>query len=621
MTQQGTSLIGHTLDGRYRIVAHLADGGMGSIYRAQDLRLERHVAVKVLRPELAQEPRFVERFRKEALVAARLSHPHVVSVYDQGDDGPHVFLIMELIEGRTLRDILNEGSLPVRHALELFDQMLDGLSAAHQAGLVHLDIKPENVLVSPYNYVKVADFGLARAVTDGQKPQATVYGTASYLAPEQITHGPLGPYTDVYSAGLVLYELLTGERAFTATPHDELPQIVDDAPVPSQLIPALGPYFDDIVALACERDPYLRLRDAAALRERIEKARTNAPSSVLEHITPARTAEISSRSNETVDFQRTAQLGSSTTQAFGGPQRPIAPRRRRRWIPLAVFATLAVFSALALAWAFFFGPWSPHTIPNVAGQTRENAAQTLRHSGFGIEVKTEHSDSVPTGQAIDTVPASGQKARSTQTIVLEISTGPQMVTVPSVSGLNSTAATNALRKAGLVVGATIQQPSRTAIGQALNVTPGTGTVVKHGTSVTLIISSGAVATPVPDVTGRSTRDATAELENAGFQVTVQSQPSDTVNADQTITTSPAPNSTAYTGDTITIIRSSGKQQVSVPNIVGMSVSDANNALDAAGLSLGGNSWFDELANHHVQSQDPAAGTQVDNGSTVNGSFG
>ncbi len=270
-------MIDRVIDGRYRVQSHLAEGGMASVYRALDLRLDRPVALKVMRPDLARDADFVSRFRREARASARLAHPHVVSVFDQGEDDDIVFLAMELVEGRTLREVVaTEAPLPTRRATEIVDQVLQALTAAHRAGIVHRDIKPENVLISTTGEVKVADFGLARAVTTGSMSRTSdlLWGTAAYLSPEQVEHGQADERTDVYAVGLVLYELLTGVKAF---PGDSPVQVAfqhvhGEVPTAADRVPTVPAEMDVLIRQATATDPQRRPPDAAALRRELRRS-------------------------------------------------------------------------------------------------------------------------------------------------------------------------------------------------------------------------------------------------------------------------------------------------------------------------------------------------------------
>ncbi|MGB7447770.1 MAG: protein kinase, partial [Ornithinimicrobium sp.] len=269
-------LVERVLDGRYRVDAHIAEGGMASVYRGHDLRLDRPVGLKIMRPDLARDADFVVRFQREARSAARLSHPHVVSVYDQGEDDGLVYLAMELVTGRNLREIIHDDApLTLKRATGIIDQVLAALGVAHRAGFIHRDIKPENVLTDAAGNVKVADFGLARAVTAGTMSRTSdvMWGTAAYLSPEQVQHGSADARTDVYAVGLVLYELLTGRRAFAgASPiHVAFQHVHESVPRVTDVVPELPSEIDAIIAAATATDPADRPEDAVALRERLSR--------------------------------------------------------------------------------------------------------------------------------------------------------------------------------------------------------------------------------------------------------------------------------------------------------------------------------------------------------------
>lgn len=617
------------IDGRYAVRAHLADGGMGSVFVADDIRLEREVALKVLRPDLARDPQFVARFRREALSAARLNHPHVVRVSDQGRDGQFVFLAMELVSGRTLRDIITAGGTSVADAFALFDQLLDGLGAAHAAGLVHRDIKPENVLIGRDGVVKVADFGLARAVSS---PGVTVdsdvlLGTASYLAPEQVEDGRVGPRSDVYAAGVVLFELLTGTKAFDGgTPlqiayrhvHSEMPRIGGE----------LGAHLDPLLARVCAKTPDERPEDARALRRDMAAVRAAMSPQLLAHRAPAAPAPPAHMGATAAQQALPDGLSPDATRAYGPHHTqamPVAPpqrpgRRRRRWPWVA--GVLTALAALALAGSLFFGPLASHAVPDVHAQPQGQAVSTMRDAGFDVTLREVNSDDTPAGQVVRSDPAAGEKHRDDSDVTLFVSTGPRMVTVPTVLGSTQEQATKRVRDAGLTLGKVTHQHRSRPAGQVAASTPAGGAKVRHDATVDLVISDGPAEVDVPDVTGADEQQARSTLAGAGLKVTTTQQNDPGVEKGKVISTSPEANTTAHTGDTVTLTISSGPEMVEVPDVVGQKAGRARSILEAAGFEVSGGSWFENLLDEEVTRQSPEGGSghQAPKGSTVNLSF-
>ncbi|MGN6636406.1 MAG: protein kinase domain-containing protein, partial [Oryzihumus sp.] len=303
------SIVGRVLDGRYRVLSHIADGGMASVYVALDQRLDREVALKVMRPGLASDDTFVSRFRREARSAARLSHPHVVAVYDQGEDGSEVFLAMELVNGHTLRQVMkSEGPLTPRAALDILDPVLQALAAAHAAGLIHRDVKPENVILREDGMVKVADFGLARAVSAHTSTSQTgsLLGTVAYLSPEQVERGIADARSDVYAAGLLLFEMLTGTKAYTGeTPiHVAYQHVHSQVPAPSTRMPSVPPELDALVARSTARDPDERPRDAGEFLAELRQVRAGLGQDELDR-RPAAGGVVDDTSHSTAALSRT----------------------------------------------------------------------------------------------------------------------------------------------------------------------------------------------------------------------------------------------------------------------------------------------------------------------------
>jgi serine/threonine-protein kinase len=572
------ALIGRTLDGRYAVQSRLAQGGMATVYRAWDNRLDRLVALKVIDPELARHPEYVAGFIREAKSAARLSHPNIVAVYDQsalpgspptaGHAGrpPLAYLAMEYVPGMTLRQLLGRsGRLCPRDALEAIDAVLAGLAAAHRAGIVHRDVKPENVLLNEFalgghhgSYaaaVKVTDFGLARSITaeqgglntsvGGGIPGGGLIGTVSYLAPELVQHGGCDARSDVYSAGIVLFELLTGRKPFTGGSPMEIARrhVTERVPPPSLLLPGLDPALDALVASATARDPGARPADAAGFRERVRAVYANLPDSALEFgaptsglaaTLPLAGSETAQRTHVEPPAQNPPGGGRAPSRtALGAQSQPVrikprtsprerhevqtSPRRRGRR-GLFVFFLVLVLAAAAGVGAWVFGRVAFENTPDLVGLTQSQATQTLGADGLRYAIVGAYSDSSAAGQVLSVSPAPGTPVKQGSTITLTVSRGRRTLVVPDVSGQTRQDATAALERQGFSVAiAAVPAPSDTVPkGSVVSYTP-TGPA-SGGTVVTLSLSSGPRQVVVRDVTGMPARDATAILLAQGFTV-------------------------------------------------------------------------------------------------------
>jgi tRNA A-37 threonylcarbamoyl transferase component Bud32 len=407
------SLTGCVLDGRYRVLSHLADGGMATVYIALDQRLDRKVALKVMRADLARDESFVERFRCEARSAAKLSHPHVVAVYDQGEDDGHVFLAMELVNGLTLRQVMHsEGALTPRAALDIFDPVLQALGAAHSAGLIHRDVKPENVILGEDGNVKVADFGLARAIssTTSTGQAGVLLGTVAYLSPEQVEHGTADKRSDVYAAGLLLFEMLTGSKAYIGDSpiHVAYQHVHSEVPLPSSRIPTVPAGLDHLVARASAREPDQRPRDANALLVEMRRARQALSPAELDR-QPAGGSEAA---NPTIMLSRTAVVPIGMMSSGAGPgatrQRRHLPGfvtfRGRKW-PMVVAASLLI--AVVAVFFLVAGPGVRTVVPKVAGSTTMVAQRALTLAHLDAKVVTSFDQTVRVGVVLVGDPAAG----------------------------------------------------------------------------------------------------------------------------------------------------------------------------------------------------------------------
>ncbi|ALO93302.1 Eukaryotic-type serine/threonine protein kinase [Streptomyces hygroscopicus subsp. limoneus] len=642
-------LVGQVLDGRYRVDARIAAGGMATVYRALDTRLDRVLALKVMHPTLAADGTFVERFIREAKSVARLDHPNVVQVFDQGTDGSYVYLAMEYIAGCTLRDVLRErGAVQPRAALDVLEPVLAALGAAHRAGFVHRDMKPENVLIGDDGRVKVADFGLVRSVDTVTSTTGAVLGTVSYLAPEQIEQGTTDPRVDVYACGVVLYEMLTG-----AKPHsgDSPAQVLykhlhEDVPPPSALVPGLPYQLDELVASATTRTPDIRPHDAVALLAQVREARLSLTDEQLDALPPqALTAEHDNAEDRTSVIPRAltsptlgfARVGGSPsrplpvdedadasvdgidrTARFQSP--PVPPRRRPARPPRAVLAVVAavlvVFGVGAGVWYINSGQFTK--VPPLLAKTEAQARERLKAAGLDVgQVKRAYSDTVERGTVIGSDPAPGARIRDHDSVTLTVSLGPQTVDVPDVAG-QSLAKARARLKAddlepGMVTRAFSDDVPR---GSVIGTTPEAGTERHAGSAIALTVSKGSPI-DVPDVTGEDLESAKQELTDAGLKVRVAGQRVHSeYDEGEVAAQSPGDGRQAAEGDTVTLTLSDGPEMVEVPDVVGDSVDDAHQALEDAGFEVKEDRGLLGLFGDTVKKQSVDGGDEAPKGSTI-----
>ncbi len=682
----GDPLVGRLLDGRYRIGARVARGGMASVYEATDTRLDRTVAVKVMHPGLGDDQEFAERFVREARAAARLNHPHVVGVYDQGDDTSDgqdtVFLVMEYVPGHTLRDVIRkEAPMPPTRALALLEPVVSALAAAHRAGLIHRDVKPENVLIADEAHggrIKVADFGLAKAVSADTQHTATggvLIGTVSYLAPELVIDGRADARADIYASGVVLYELLTGSK-----PHEgESPiqvayrHVHHDVPMPSLVQPGTPDYVDALVARSTSRDRDQRPADATVLLHhlhRVQQALRDGLASDPElaaDLLPRRTSdhddtsepgsdttpepfdasalalltEVDPRDSGLVDDgspDRTTALERHPapattampvrrapeprpTPARAAPSRiaPVATTARRRSVkgPVALLLALLLVVGIGLG-AWWFG-WERYTTtPGVLGMDEVSANATLDKAGLMAEAgDPTYSENVEAGLVIATDPKPGAKVSDGGTVTLTLSLGPERYDVPTLKGRTEDAAQDALAATNLAFGASTDRWSESVPeGQVIRSSPKAGTTLRPGAPVDLVLSRGRKPLEIKDWTGKSFDDARAALERRRLDVTVASEEySDTVPDGSVISQDPT-TGPLYRGDTVSFVVSQGPELVEVPRVRAMGVEAATSLLEGLGFVVETQEAAGYLGLGYVFSSDPDAGERVAKGSTI-----
>ena len=608
-------LVDRLLDGRYAVRSRIARGGMASVYLATDTRLDRRVAVKVMHPGFADDPEFVARFTREARAAAALNHPDVVSVYDQGTDGGHPFLVMEYVPGETLRSVLrSRGRLSPAEAVAVMDHVLAALAAAHAAGLVHSDVKPENVLVTPDGRVKVADFGLARAVAASTvtASTATLIGTAAYLAPEQVRDGASDARTDVYSAGVMFFELLTGEPPFSGDSPMSIAfrHTQEDVPAPSSYVAAVPPEIDAVVRAATARDAAARPADAGALHRMLLEVRDRLGlHAAVPAPEPAYTA-----SNDTLVVERTQALATAPPEQ--PPAQPAGAdrsgRRRRRWPLVVAVLTAAAVAAAFAGWYLAVGRYT--STPTVVGLSRPAAEAKLKAAGLHAKwLPSVYSDTIAPHLVAVEDPKAGHDLRKGSAVSLRLSLGRDHV--PDVRGDTVDAATAALAKAQLKLGVTQNRYSDTvARNHVITSSPKPGAAVSPGTEITLVVSQGPSPVTLPDVRGKQADQATSILQALGLSVTTTQKYDDKIPAGTVIDSNPPAGTTVHKGDSVGLIVSKGPELVPVPDVLGMQVDDAKKLLETAGFKVKISAL--PTGPGRVLSESPSGGSMQKRGSTV-----
>ena len=596
------ALIGKTLDQRYLVRSRIAHGGMATVYLATDTRLDREVALKVMHADLARDTDFVNRFIGEAKSVARLSHPNIVAVFDQGSDGHYLYLSMEYVPGRTLRSLLAErGWFPYPEALRIMDPILAGLAAAHRAGIVHRDVKPENVLLASDGRVKVVDFGLARAQAATRHTQAgQIIGTVAYIAPEQVTGGATDFRTDVYAAGVMLFELLTGRQPHTgesplAVAYAHVNSVV---PPPSAFVTGLPPSLDHLVRAATSRDPRLRPGSAEeflnAVRsvgggETLALAAPGAPGSWDDSFdspngSPAPLPAPVYSHTMVVDPAQFGEAYAPAAGAFEGAHH--SEPFLGRWLFSrrlgAIVAAVAIVAAAGIgAWWMLDGRYTP--LPHLAGLSESRAEAILRADGFGTSVSGPVIDnSVPKGDVISASPS--DRATRGSTVTLTVSAGPKMISVPSVSGQSVSGAEAVLRQAGLAVAPSPKKVgSSSPVGTVVGTTPAAGTSWPVTRPVYVDVAAGIA---MPPLTGQNINDVQNWASQNQVQLNIQqaqnSQPAGTIISQSIPAGQPVPP-----GSAVTVTVSQGPPQVPIPNVTGQPFAQAQQALQQAGFQVQG----------------------------------
>ena len=615
------SLIGQLFDGRYLVERRIGSGGMADVYLARDESLGRNVAIKVLADRYARDDAYAERFRREASAAAGLSHPNIVGVYDRGQADGSSYIAMEYLNGPTLKDeIARRAPLPEADAVNWAVQALDALEYAHRQGVVHRDIKPHNMVLTDEGRLKVTDFGIARAANTQQMTEVgSIVGTAQYLSPEQARGLDVGPQSDLYSMGIVLYEMLTGELPFTGDSAVEIAmkQVSDPPPPIHDRNRLVSPELEQIVMRALAKDPAVRHRSARQMADELRSVTRGGPLS-------ADTRQATRVIAGAALAAGAADAGSATAASTrvlpgvaGTPPPPATPRRSA--LPWLLVLLLLVVSAAVGLIVYDQLSGSGITVPtSLKDRTCAQAKQQLPKGLTGKCVRVR-SSLAEQNLVVRTDPALGSSADSGSVVTLFIGNGPSSVKMPDLRGKKVGDATLELQTDGFTSQPTIVSVPSTAYpnGYVVGSSPKPGAGVKRDAPITLRVSDGTVA--VPDVSGLNCQDAMTKLSQHKLKPTCQSTPDQTVPKDQVIKTDPPAGQVVVWGTPVTVEVSAGPSQSSVPNVVGLNKNDAITALHDAGFKVAivqQVDCTDPAANDTVQSQNPSGGAQATSGSTV-----
>ena len=605
---------GELIGGRYELGRQLGAGGMARVYLGHDRLLDRQVAVKVLAEPYASDPQFVERFRREASAAAGLNHPNIVAVYDRGEADGSYYIVMEYLSGPDLKQVIRRRApLPPLQAIDFAQQILAALGAAHRRDVVHRDVKPQNVLVAEDGHLKVTDFGIARAGAQADMTEAgSVIGTAQYLSPEQARGDEVTAASDCYAVGIVLYEMLTGRVPFDGDrPVAVAMKQISDEPLPPRTVePSVPPELEAVVMRALAKRPSERYRTAGEFSRALSEARTALDGS-------AGTTRVMPVAGPPTAETRVMEPVTGPTRVAPPPPDEPPGERRRRW-PWVV-AGIVLLAALAVAGFLLFGGDDARavTVPSVSGQSAAEAQATLENAGLEVEVQRVTNADVEAGQAVDTDPPEGSEVDEGDTVVLRVSDGPGLATVPDVEGDEEAAATAELQRADFRVEVRQEASSDVDEGVVISQSPDGGSQAEVGSAVTIVVSSGPETVSVPDVRQRSLDAAEATLNGAGLVVgSVTEEPSSSFSAGTVIRQDPGPTAQAAEGSAVDLVVASAPEQVTVPSIVGNTATDAQTKLQNAGFGVDTVEVASDEPAGTVVSSDPAEGTQVEPGSTI-----
>jgi serine/threonine-protein kinase len=623
--------LGTLVDGRYRIAERLGSGGMADVYCAEDEQLGRKVALKLLHRRFAQDPDFVERFRREAQAAAGLQHPNIVSVYDRGSYEDTYYIAMEYLPGRTLKQLIrSEAPLDPIRAIDLTNQILQAARFAHRHGVIHRDLKPHNVIVDETDHAKVTDFGIARAGASDMTETGSIMGTAQYLSPEQAQGHAVSASSDLYSVAVVLYELLTGRVPFDAESAVTiaLKHVSETPTAPSLVNPKVPPELEQIVMWGLNKNPADRPQDADQFITALEHAKTAIEAGGRGERTAAMTALAG------VGAYKAAAATTATAVApphrtdvivgdgNGGPpvvEEPVAyeyEQRPARWPWVALLIVLLLIGGGVAAYELL----KPvkEVVPGVVGNSLQTASSVLQNDGFTVST-INVADPRASGTVIRQSPDPGTKLNQGSTVSLTVSSGPGQTVVPGVEDVPLATARKQILSAHLKIGSIVRQSDPTVpAGQVINTQPGPGTPEPWGTQVEIVVSTGKPKTAVPDVTNLTVDSAIAQLRSAGFNVKTVKQTTTTTPPNTVISESPPAGTSQAAGATVTLTVAAAPTTAQVPNVIGQSPASAGNALGSAGFTVAQKTKTvtDSAKNGIVITESPSAGSTQKKGSTV-----
>lgn len=613
------------LTDRYQLTAHIARGGMADVYEGRDALLGRRVAVKVLHSQFSSDEAFVKRFRREAQAAANLTHPNIVGIYDWGQLDSTYFIVMELIDGRSLREVLrSSGTLLPRRAVEIAAEVAAALSVAHRAGLVHRDVKPGNILLAADGTVKVTDFGIARAWDDSAELTKTgaVMGTATYFSPEQAQGQPADERSDVYSLGVVLYEMLTGQPPFRGESPVAVAyqHVAGEAAAPSTVNPDVPPGLDKVVLKALHKDPGQRYQTSEDLRNDLWRVlRGETP---IESVVPVPVTD----SSATRMIPATPPATVPPQEAYRELEEP--PHSNLGFVvgTFALLATLAILVFLLFRALGGGGETEMVAIPDLAGMTQAEANRELSAVDLIPIPLVEESDTVAEGLVIRTEPPAGTQVEKGSEVTVVIAGKPQMFKVPRLDGLTVEEATALIERQGFVLGEIGNDPqSEEKPGTVIGQDPAAGTDAPAGTPIDLVVAAGPETVILDNLVGLSELDATTKLSQAQLQWTREEKFDDVVPAGRVISTDPAAGAELRIGDTVKLVISKGPEPVEVPDLTGKTVGAAEALLDSLGLKLLVLNTRIEVSDpslvDRIVQQDPAAGTTQPPGTTITVNLG
>ena len=576
-----SDLSGELIDSRYQLIRQVANGGMASIYEAMDTRLDRKVAVKIMHPHLAQDDAFVSRFIREAKAAAALSHPNIVAVQDQGwnqSGVPAVFLVMELIEGSTLREYLNErGRFEIKDAMNYLTPILSALAAAHAIGIVHRDMKPENILISKEGRIKIADFGLARGEIIGSTMTAessVILGSVSYLSPEQVQRGIADARSDVYAVGIVAFEMLTGEKPFIGDTPIQIAymHVNQDIPPPRSKRKDIPQALDDLISRATNRDPDKRPRDAGEFLNSLEAIaadldpKKNQMKLELDLPVDAIREKSRTKAKQEIVVEPSIEIKESTRDIRRREEKKHrASKRVRRNRKVALVLAIALGIG---GWYTLVGPGSRIVVPSTVGASYDEAISALTPLGLtNVIIEKRFDEEIAAGKIIESNPPGGGRVDTGGEVILVISKGAERYTIATLVGLTPQAAAAAITKSPLTVGTTSEIFSnKIPKGFVISSDPEAGAKVKRDSVVNIVVSKGVETIALASYVGKSGEQALNELTDAGFNVESTYAFDERALTGSVISQSPAGNSDAPKSSTITLIVSKGSQFVYIPNV-------------------------------------------------------